>query len=233
MPWDSPFLASQSSDWDISFTMSVNETSGASEYPGMATDQPWAATPSTSMAKYVARIALPVAAVQEHQAGRCLVGGRIKVDLRPFAVAIGHIEKRLAAGAQRFGPLVSLGDQRRAVLHRRIVVVGGVALGLGKRSPVQPGIESFILSRQDISHDALLRKPKCFVVIHGFDLLHLRCRKGGRVSAFRGSLSSKLNQFLPSDVFEVYPPQRDLEGLEYHGLGSSNRFTDLGKIVEM
>ena len=33
--------------------------------------------------------------------------------------------------------------------------------------------------------------------------------------------------------FEVYPLQRDLEGLEYHRLGSSNRFTDLGKIVEM
>ena len=31
-------------------TISVNEASGASEYPGMATDQPCAATPSTSMA---------------------------------------------------------------------------------------------------------------------------------------------------------------------------------------
>src|SRR5437588_7226109 len=50
MPYDTPFWASQSSDWDISVTMSVNETSGASEYPGMATDQPWAATPSTNMA---------------------------------------------------------------------------------------------------------------------------------------------------------------------------------------
>src|SRR3954471_10499443 len=50
IPYDSPFWASQSSDWDISVTISVNKTSGASEYPGMATDQPWAATPSTSMA---------------------------------------------------------------------------------------------------------------------------------------------------------------------------------------
>ena len=36
--------------WDISVTISVNEASGASEYPGMATDQPCAAMPSTSMA---------------------------------------------------------------------------------------------------------------------------------------------------------------------------------------
>ena len=53
--------------------------------------------------EYFARIALPVAAMQENQAGCRLVVGRIEIDLRPFAVAIGNIEKGLAAGAQRFG----------------------------------------------------------------------------------------------------------------------------------
>src|SRR2546426_9454472 len=101
MPYDPSLWASQSSDWDISATMSVNEASGASEYPGMATDQPCAATPSTSMA-YFARIALPVTAVQEHQAGGCHAVGGIEIDLRPFAVAIGNIKKRVAAGAQLF-----------------------------------------------------------------------------------------------------------------------------------
>src|SRR5438309_10460443 len=50
MPYDSPFWASQSSDCDISVTMLVSDASGASEYPGIATYQPCAATPSTSMA---------------------------------------------------------------------------------------------------------------------------------------------------------------------------------------
>ena len=49
--------------------------------------------------KHFARIALPVTAMQEHQAGGCLVIGRIEIDLRSFAVAIWHIQKRLAAGA--------------------------------------------------------------------------------------------------------------------------------------
>ena len=111
--------------------------------------------------KYFARIALPIAAVQEDQAGCRLVGGRIEIDLRPFAVAIGYIEKGFAAGAQRFGQLVSFGDQRRAVLYRRIVVIGGVALGLRKRGPVQPGIEEFHpLSPRYQSRTSLLQKPK-------------------------------------------------------------------------
>ena len=50
MPYAAPFCASQSSDRIISATICVNDASGASEYPGMATDQPCAATPSTSMA---------------------------------------------------------------------------------------------------------------------------------------------------------------------------------------
>src|SRR4051812_2754182 len=90
--------------------------------------------------------------MQENQTGCRLVSGWIEIDLRSFAIAIGNIEKRLAAGAQLFGQLVSFGDQRRAVLYRRIVVIGGVALGLRKRSPVQPGIESVILCRRDFSH---------------------------------------------------------------------------------
>ena len=90
--------------------------------------------------KYFARIALPVTAVQEHQAGGCHAVGGIEIDLRPFAVAIGNIKKRVAAGAQLFGSLVSFRDQCCAVPYRRIVVIGGVALRLGKRGPVQSGV---------------------------------------------------------------------------------------------
>ena len=97
--------------------------------------------------KQFARIALPVTAVQEDQAGRCHVAGRIEIDLRPFAVAIGYVKKGVAAGAQRFGRLVSFRDQCPAVLYRRIVVVCSVTLGLGKRRPVEPGIEKLVFGR--------------------------------------------------------------------------------------
>jgi hypothetical protein len=78
--------------------------------------------------------------VQEDQAGGCPVGAWIEIDLCPFAVAIGYIQNRFAAGAQGCGRFVAFGDQRRTIPYRQIVVIGSVALDLGKRSPIQPGI---------------------------------------------------------------------------------------------
>jgi hypothetical protein len=55
--------------------------------------------------KYFARIALPVAAMQEDQAGCGLVGGWIEVDLRPFTVAIRYIQSGFVAGPECCGSL--------------------------------------------------------------------------------------------------------------------------------
>jgi hypothetical protein len=99
--------------------------------------------------KQFARIALPGADVEEDQARCCLVGGRIEVDL---------VLSR-AANPELFGSLVSFGDQCGAVLHGSVVIVCGVAFGLGKRCPSSTGDrEAALSSRRYQSRTSLLQK---------------------------------------------------------------------------
>src|SRR6185369_8032883 len=90
--------------------------------------------------------------MQENEAGCCLVGSRIKVNLRPFPVAIGDIEKGFTACKQVCVSFVAFGDKRVAVLYRSIVVIGCVTFSLRARAPVQPGIETVISSNRDVIH---------------------------------------------------------------------------------
>ena len=84
----------------------------------------------------LAGIALPIAAVDEDEAGRLRRGRRIKIEAQAGARRVGDVEAaRMGLAIPRGGGVAGL-DQRGAVRDRRIVVVGRVALGLVERGPL-------------------------------------------------------------------------------------------------
>ncbi len=81
-------------------------------------------------------VALPVAAVDEDEAGRVGVGGREEIPAIALARPVAHVEMP-GVGAPELGRLgFALGIELGAVLNRQGVVVGRIALGLGHHSPV-------------------------------------------------------------------------------------------------
>ena len=85
----------------------------------------------------LARVALPVATVDEHKAWRAGILRRVEVDLVALARAVRNIEMSRPFGAQRRGGSIPALDQRGTVGYRKVVVVGGVALGLAERTPIR------------------------------------------------------------------------------------------------
>ncbi|MFK4508356.1 hypothetical protein IQ17_05745 [Bradyrhizobium daqingense] len=88
-----------------------------------------------------ARIALPIAAMQEHQAWCLGPGGRVEIDLVVRPLTVRQIEMGFQRASQPARGFVPFGDQGRAVLDGRVVVIGSVAFCLGQSGPCGTGIE--------------------------------------------------------------------------------------------
>ncbi len=86
------------------------------------------------MGEQLAGIALPIAAMDEDEAGGT-GRARIEIQLLPGAGAIGNVQMGLRRRAEERRGNVPRLHPCRAGLHRGIVVVGGIPLGLGQGVP--------------------------------------------------------------------------------------------------
>src|ERR1700760_3030823 len=105
---------------------------------------PWAGPAAGGRAgdqvgELVLAVALPVTAMDEHDAGRVGVGLREQVPGVALALAVAKVEMVRVGGAEGAGGEFPRGVQNRTVTHVVGVVIGGVAFGLAEEGP--PGVD--------------------------------------------------------------------------------------------